>query len=411
MTQRQTGVWLVGALGGLATTVIAGTLAVRKGLAKRIGLVSDAAEFAGLDLSSLDSIVFGGHDVREGDLVSSAEQIASENGSIPRALVDGLRAELVAVSREIRPGTAVNCGPAVDRFAAENRSMPRASLRAQVDAIERDLKAFAARHDLERVIVINVASTEPPLETAASIDSAAALDAILASDRADAVRASLLYSAAAIRAGCPYVNFTASNAALAPGVVAAAESSGLPVAGSDGKTGETLVKTSLAPMFRHRQLRVLSWQGYNILGDRDGEVLSEDAHRRAKVQSKDRALPSILGYPLHTHVGIDFVPSLKDLKTAWDFVHFEGFLGFPMSLQFTWQGCDSILAAPLVIDLARFMAQAHRDGARGPQRHLACFFKSPLGVEEHDFHRQWAALVETAHAMTKSRTAAKAKGA
>jgi myo-inositol-1-phosphate synthase len=170
--------------------------------------------------------------------------------------------------------------------------------------------------------------------------------------------------------------------------------SGAPYMGSDGKTGETLVKSALAPMFKYRDLRVLTWQGYNILGDRDGRVLADRSNKRAKVASKDALLPSILGYPLHTHVGIDFVPSLDDLKTAWDFIHFEGFLGFRMALQFIWQGCDSILAAPLVLDMVRFADLAARRGESGSMPHLACFFKQPVGVGEHDLHHQWHLLVE-----------------
>ncbi|MFG0317183.1 MAG: inositol-3-phosphate synthase, partial [Planctomycetota bacterium JB042] len=113
----------------------------------------------------------------------------------------------------------------------------------------------------------------------------------------------------------------------------------------------------------------------------------------SKVSSKDQVLSRILGYPLHTHVGIDFVPSLKDMKTAWDFVHFQGFLGFPMVMQFIWQGCDAVLAAPIVLDLVRLTDLALRRGESGPMPHLACFFKSPHRVDEHDFHRQWDRLM------------------
>ena len=168
--------------------------------------------------------------------------------------------------------------------------------------------------------------------------------------------------------------------------------------GSDGKTGETLVKSALAPLFRVRQLEVMSWVGYNVLGTRDGRVLSADPNKRSKVASKDSVVPSILGYPVRTHVGIDFIESLGDSKVAWDFVHFRGFLGHPMSLQFTWQGCDSILAAPLVLDLARFAAVAKARGEAGPMRHLASFFKNPLHVQEHDLFRQYAVLLDYAQA-------------
>ncbi|MDP6930803.1 MAG: inositol-3-phosphate synthase, partial [Planctomycetota bacterium] len=162
----------------------------------------------------------------------------------------------------------------------------------------------------------------------------------------------------------------------------------------DGKTGETLVKSSMAPMFKYRNLHVLAWQGYNMLGDRDGAVLANAENKQSKVETKDALLSQILGYPLHTHVGIDYVPSLSDLKTAWDFIHFEGFLGHKMSMQFTWQGCDAILAAPLVLDMARLADLAKRRGESGPMRHLSCFFKKPLGVDDHDLHKQWHMLTD-----------------
>jgi myo-inositol-1-phosphate synthase len=163
--------------------------------------------------------------------------------------------------------------------------------------------------------------------------------------------------------------------------------------GKDGKTGETLVKTTLAPMFRDRNLRVLSWYGYNLLGNRDGLVLENPDHGAGKLRSKDRALRSLLGRTeLRSKVQIDYVPSLDDWKTAWDFVHFQGFLGAKMSLQFTWQGCDSALAAPLVLDLARFADRALREGEGGPMTWLASFFKDPLEAGEHGFGAQFEAL-------------------
>ena len=173
--------------------------------------------------------------------------------------------------------------------------------------------------------------------------------------------------------------------------------------GNDGKTGETLVKSALAPMFKYRNLKVLTWQGYNILGDRDGQVLADPENKRAKIESKDGVLSHILGYPLHTHVGIDYVPSLNDLKTAWDFIHFKGFLDFKMSLQFTWQGCDAILAAPIVIDMVRFAEFARRKGEAGLMTWLSCFFKSPVGVDEHDLHFQFHHLMDYAHSHLKGK--------
>jgi myo-inositol-1-phosphate synthase len=145
-------------------------------------------------------------------------------------------------------------------------------------------------------------------------------------------------------------------------------------------------------MFAKRHLRVLSWVGHNILGNRDGLVLADPHNKASKVRTKDALLAEMLGYRPQSHVSIEYIESLDDWKTAWDHVHFEGFLGTKMTLQFTWQGCDSVLAAPLVIDVARLLLWAQRSGATGLQRQFACFFKRPLGVPEHDFGKQFELL-------------------
>jgi myo-inositol-1-phosphate synthase len=207
----------------------------------------------------------------------------------------------------------------------------------------------------------------------------------------------LLYGWAALRAGVPFVNFTPSPGAEHPALAELAAAEGVPVAGNDGKTGETLVKTVLAPMFVARNLKLRTWFGYNLLGNEDGEALTDPVRRLSKIRSKDAALTRLVPDPdLRSKVTIDFAPSLHDWKTAWDFIHFEGFLGTRMSLQFCWQGSDSALAAPLVLDLVRFTERSARAGESGPLRHLASFFKSPLGVDETDFHRQFARLLDYA---------------
>ena len=172
------------------------------------------------------------------------------------------------------------------------------------------------------------------------------------------------------------------------------QSTGSLYAGKDGKTGETLMKTVLAPMFAHRNLKVMSWVGHNIFGNRDGLVLDDPSNKSSKVETKDRVVTQILGYKPSTLVTIEYLPDMGDWKTAWDHIHFQGFLGTKMTLQFTWQGCDSLLAAPLAIDLARLADLEKRRGGRGLMKHLACFFKSPEGVEENDFFKQFDLLVE-----------------
>jgi myo-inositol-1-phosphate synthase len=390
--RERVGVWVFGARGGLATTLIAGTRAVAHGLCPPLGLLTETELFAGVPLAKLDDLVFGGHEVRPGTLVDAAQEIHDRNGTIPLPVLHAVRKELTAIDKNIAAGTLVNAGRTIEEVVG--RAAGGEHLRAVVARLERDITAFLRKHELTRCVCVNLTSTEPHLAPDKAHKSPAAFTAAIAANRRTAVRPSSLYAYVAARLRLPFIHFTPANAALLPAITALFVQHDTPFMGMDGKTGETLVKSSLAPMFKYRNLRVLTWQGYNILGDRDGAVLAHAENKRAKVETKDGLLPAILGYPLHTHVGIDYVPSLHDLKTAWDFVHFQGFLGCKMSMQFTWQGCDAILAAPVVLDMVRLADLAQRRGEGGPMPHLACFFKKPFGVGEHDLHRQWHALVE-----------------
>ncbi len=389
---RRLGVWLFGAYGGLATTVVVGSRALARGLAQPHGLLTETATCAGLDLQPIGGLVFGGHELRRSNFVESATEIHANGGSIPLPILQALRADLRALSRNVVAGALANAGRTIEDLVGG--AGKRRSLRAQIDQVQRDIRAFQRRHRLDRVVCVNLTSTEPPLRLGPAHRTLAAFERALDRDDVRAVRSSALYSYATAAMGLPFVHFTPSNAALVPAVRELFARTGAPYMGADGKSGETLVKSALAPMFKYRNLRVLTWQGYNILGDRDGRVLSDAANKSAKVATKDGLLPQILGYPLHTHVGIDYVPSLHDHKTAWDFIHFEGFLGHRMAMQFIWQGCDAILAAPLVLDLVRFADLAARNGESGPMPHLACYFKQPLGVAENDLHVQWQMLTD-----------------
>jgi myo-inositol-1-phosphate synthase len=259
--------------------------------------------------------------------------------------------------------------------------------------------------------VVNVASSEPPAEGRLQRISLQKLKRMLGKKVAPAssgakrstrtpgrgetgtIPASCLYALAAIETGCPFVNFTPSTGIALPAIRQRADELGVPYMGNDGKTGETLVKSALAPLFATRNLSVLSWVGQNILGNRDGAVLKNPRTQASKLRTKDGVVSRIVGGAPMTQVSIDYVPSLDDWKVAWDFIHFEGFLGTKMSMQFTWQGCDSILAAPLIIDLVRFTVLETQRGASGPMRHLAFFFKDPIDVDVHDLAGQWRMLV------------------
>jgi myo-inositol-1-phosphate synthase len=366
------GVWLAGARGSVATTAVIGALALRGGLTEPAGCVTALPGLASRSLPGYGDLVFGGHDVITSPLAKKAEQLAA-SGIVPAGLVTALGAEVAEVEAELRP-------------------VPAGRTQAELAvALASDLTAFRDRHRLDRVVVINLASTEPVPEPHEAHGSLAALTAAL--DRPGPVLPpSSLYAYAAFRAGCPYVDFTPSTGARLPALAELARDCRLPYAGHDGKTGETLLKSVLAPMFAMRNLAVLSWSGINLLGGGDGANLVDAGTNAAKSASKQRVLGETLGYVPDGSTRIDYVASIGDFKTAWDLVTFAGFLGTGMRLEFTWHGCDSALAAPLVLDLARITAAAHAAGHCGPLTALAFFFKDPLGDVDHALGAQWDAL-------------------
>jgi myo-inositol-1-phosphate synthase len=386
-----TGVWVVGARGNVAATAMVGARAVARGATDTTGLVTAREPCTRLDLPPIEEFVFGGHDIREQSVTETAEQL-SESGVPDARTLDAVRDDLAAIDERVRRGTAVNCGRALE-LADGDTLEEGLSLREVVDRIRDDVESFRREADLDRVVVVNLASSEPAVADPDRYDTVAAVETAIDEDDA-ALPASSLYAYAAIVDDNPYVNFTPSTGATLGGLRELARERDVPHAGRDGKTGETLVKSALAPMFAARNLHVLTWEGHNILGNADGEVLEDDANKAGKLATKGGVLDSILDGPTHNRVRIDYTPSLGDWKTAWDFVHFEGFLDTRMKLQFTWEGCDSALAAPLVLDLVRLVAYADEHGEGGIQPQTASFFKQPLGVDEHDLSRQFDLLVD-----------------
>ncbi|MFJ2946588.1 inositol-3-phosphate synthase [Streptomyces sp. NPDC087226] len=353
------GVWLIGARGSVATTAIAGCAAVAAGLHPPTGMVTETAPFAASHLPALSSLVFGGHDTVDCPLPKRAEHLA-EGGVLPHGLPAAVHAELVAADREIRPGGP----PPGDTGRTEDE---------WIDVFAADIRDFVRRQDLAGAVVVNVASTEP-----APADGS--------------LPPSSLYAAAALRAGCPYVNFTPSTGLHHPALAGLAESFGLPYAGRDGKTGQTLLRSVLGPMFLQRALAVRAWSGTNLLGGGDGAALADPAAAAAKNAGKERVLADTLGTTPEGEVHIDDVPALGDWKTAWDHIAFDGFLGARMILQTTWQGCDSSLAAPLVLDLARLTVRAHQQGLTGPLSELGFYFKDPVGDGPSSLAEQYTQL-------------------
>lgn len=385
--------WLIGAMGGVGTTAALGLAALRRDLIDTTSLVTALPVFDGLDLDPLDDFVLGGHDIRRTNYRESAYEFHRRANVFEPDLIEACLPLLEEWGQNVRPGTVLNAGSTIAELADQPETRQADSAQAVVERIQADLCGFRQSHQLDQVVVINVASTEPPFPLGPMHASLPEMKRELTSKRSSAVLpASSLYAWAALDLGLPYVNFTPSLGASFPAIQELAHERRTVFGGQDGKTGETLLKTVLAPMFALRNWRILSWVGHNIFGNRDGLVLDNPENKASKVRTKDRVVSQIVGYKPQTHVSIEYIESLDDWKTAWDFIHFRGFLNVKMSLQFTWQGCDSILAAPLVLDLARLALRSARHGEVGVLRHLACFFKNPMGEEEHDFFKQFMLL-------------------
>jgi myo-inositol-1-phosphate synthase len=393
MPDQRVGLWLIGACGGVGTTAALGLSALGHGLIDTTSLVTGLPLLAPLALDGFGSFVVGGHEIRKAGFRQTVRELQQRSNVFEPHVADTCAADLESWEANVRPGTMLNAGPTIARLADRPEVHRLDTARAAVEQIQADLRAFRETHRLEQVVVVNVSSTEPPFETGEVHESLERLTPAL-DRRQPPLPASSLYAWAAVDLGLPYVNFTPSLGASLPALLELARLRGAAVAGKDGKTGETLLKSVLAPMFALRNWQILSWVGHNIFGNRDGLVLDDPHNKASKIRTKDQVISQIVGYKPQTHVSIEYIESLDDWKTAWNHIHFKGFLGVKMTMQFIWQGCDSLLAGPLVLDLARLALLAQRRGEAGVLRHLACFFKNPMGVAEHDFFKQFAMLEE-----------------
>jgi myo-inositol-1-phosphate synthase len=249
-------------------------------------------------------------------------------------------------------------------------------LENQVAAIRRDIDRFRSRQPDARPVMINLLPACPQCPVGAC-DNLEAVDCRQFPD--------LAYALAAVKAGIPLVNFT-PNDLTQPAVVETALENAVPLAGRDGKTGQTYLKVVLASAFRARHLYVDGWYSMNILGNADGRNLMDPERAHGKLENKTRLLDDILGYHVGEHYGepthkvhIDYYPPRGDAKEAWDVIDLKGLFGLPMSLRVNLQGRDSILAAPMALDLALWMVRLQERGYQGPVAELGFFFKKPEG--------------------------------
>jgi myo-inositol-1-phosphate synthase len=367
------GIWLIGAYGGVGSTTALGLAALSQGLHDSTGMVTALPEFRGVNFDEPGAFVVGGHDIRSGSFGTSVLELHARSNVFSSGTLQQCEAQLAEWTKNVRPGVVYRPNSAITALSEQGFIRHAETPTDAVKLIQADLAEFVKAHQLTQLVVVSLAELRKaglPLPT------------------------SSLYAYAAMDSGFPYVNLTPSTGANLPALEELAKLKNVPHLGRDAKTGETMLKSVLAPMFARRNLKVLSWVGHNILGNRDGQVLNDPANKASKVKTKDALLSEMLGYKPQSLVSIEYVESLDDWKTAWDHIHFEGFLGTKMTLQFTWQGCDSLLAAPLVIDLARLALLAQRRGESGTFVPSACFFKSPNGCGVHELGMQFALLAE-----------------
>jgi myo-inositol-1-phosphate synthase len=404
------GVLLVG-MGAVSTTTIAGVLAVRRQLAKPIGALTQMGtvrlgkrtearsplikDF--VPLAALDDVVFGGWDIFE----DNSYEAARTAGVLETSLLDQIKPEL----ESIRPMPAVFDRRYVKRLDGPNVKKG-SSKRDLAEQLREDIRQFKKQHGLERLVLLWCGSTEVYLtETPAHASVESFEKALDASD--DSIPSSMIYAYAAIKEGIPYANAAPNLSADVPALLQLAGQTGSPVAGKDLKTGQTWLKTVVAPGLKARLLGVEGWYSTNILGNRDGEVLDDPESFKTKEESKKSVLDYILQPNLYPElyeklchvVRINYYPPRGDNKEGWDNIDIFGWLGYPMQLKVNFLCRDSILAAPIVLDVALFLDLAKRAGMSGIQEWLSFYFKSPMHAPglypEHDLFIQLMKLKNT----------------
>ncbi|MCC5948037.1 MAG: inositol-3-phosphate synthase [Nitriliruptoraceae bacterium] len=405
------GVLCVG-LGAVATTFIAGVELIRRGMAEPVGSLSQVGTLRlgkrtdgrspkiadVVPLAALDDLVFGAWDPFPDDAYVSAQKAG--------VLDAGRHLEPIAEQlRAVQPMAAAFDANYVRRLDGENVK-PERSKRALVEAIREDIQAFQEQHGCDRMVMIWCGSTEVHLDPSPVHADLESFDAAIDDDH-DAISPSMLYAYAALLEGVPFANGAPSLTVDVPALRDLASSSGVPICGKDFKTGQTMVKTSLAPMFKARMLGMDGWYSTNILGNRDGEVLDDPEAFKSKEHSKLGVLDTILQPDLYPDlygeidhvVRINYYPPRGDNKEGWDNIDFHGWLGYPMQLKVNFLCRDSILAAPLCLDLALFLDLAQRAGMAGIQEWLSFYFKSPQVAPglypEHDLYIQQTKLKNT----------------
>jgi myo-inositol-1-phosphate synthase len=404
------GILLVG-LGAVSTTFVAGVEAIRKGTSNPIGSLTQMGTIRlgkrtenrcpkikdFVPLANLDDIVFGAWDIFH----DSAYEAALNAGVLEKSQVEDLREQL----ESLKPMAAVFEQNYVKRITGENVKTGKNKMELAEQLIA-DIARFKEEKGCDRLVMVWAASTEIFVTASAVHENLEAFEKGLYDDDAN-IAPSMIYAYAALKSKIPFANGAPNLSCDIPALTRLAEDNNVPICGKDFKTGQTLMKTIIAPGLKSRMLGLEGWYSTNILGNRDGEVLDDPESFKTKEESKLSVLEHILQpdvypelYKDFAHVvRINYYPPRGDNKEGWDSIDIFGWLGYKMQIKIDFMCRDSILAAPLVLDLALFMDLAQRAGMKGIQEWLSFYFKAPQTAPElypeHDLFIQLMKLKNT----------------
>jgi myo-inositol-1-phosphate synthase len=405
------GVLLPGIGGAVSTTFIAGVEAIKRGLGKPIGSLTQMGTIRlgkrtekrsplikdFIPLANPENMVFAGWDI----FPENCYEAALKAGVLQKNLLD----ELKDVLQETKPMPAVFDRTYVKNLKGEYRKAGKTKMDLAEQLID-DIRNFKKENRLDRLVMVWCGSTEVYIKRSEVHSSLKSFEAGLRDNHPD-IAPSMIYAYAAIQCGVPYANGAPNLSADVPALIKLAKKKKVPIMGKDFKTGQTLMKTIIAPGLKARMIGLKGWFSTNILGNRDGEVLDDPYSFKTKEESKLSVLEYILQpelYPelysdYHHKVRINYYPPRGDAKEAWDNIDIFGWLGYPMQIKINFLCRDSILAAPIVLDLALFLDLAGRAGLHGIQEWLSFYFKSPMHGEglypEHDLFIQLMKLKNT----------------
>lgn len=411
--QGKLGILIVGVGGAVSTTLISGVLSVRKGLSQPVGSITQMATIKMqngkeipikdiVPIADLKDIVFGGWDI----FPENAYQAAVYAEVLKAKDLEPIRTELESIT-PMKAAFDHNYAKRLNGTFIKD-TQTRWDM---VEQLRADIRNFKEQNQCDRIVVLWAASTEIFIAPSAEHQSLQALEKAMKENNTAVIPPSMCYAYAAIAEGCPFIMGAPNLCVDIPAIWEFSEKMNVPIAGKDFKSGQTLMKTVLAPMFKTRMLGVSGWFSTNILGNRDGEVLDQPENFKTKEVSKLSVIEQIFEpekYPqlygnLYHKVRINYYPPRRDNKEAWDNIDIFGWMGYPMEIKVNFLCRDSILAAPIALDLVLFSDLAARAGMKGIQTWLSFFCKSPMHDNEHqpvhDLFQQWRMLKQTIREM------------